>query len=329
MKKSTRSVHFLFSAILGAAWLGTPLAGLAQGYPVKPIRVLFPYPGGSVPDSIGRQVSQGVSEILGQPLVFENRAGANGVIGTEASARAIPDGYTISWTTTSAFVFNSFLLKKLPYDPLKDFVPITNAGDIPMAAMVHASIPANNVREFIDHAKKNRGKLTFGSFGTGSLPHLYGELINKAAGTDLLHVPFKGAAAVVTDFVAGRVDATYVSIGSVLQHWKAGKVRVIAIASPRRHAALPDLPTLNEDLPAVELLANWMGYVAPAQVPRPIINQLHAAMTKVIHTPAFRAHLEGFYYTAVGNTSEEFGASLKKEFEVASTAFRAAGIQPE
>lgn len=319
----------ILNITVGAALLALPLHGLAQAYPSKPIRVIFPYPGGSVPDSIGRQVSQGVSEILGQPLVFENRAGANGVIGTEASAKAVPDGYTISWTTTSAFVFNSFLLKKLPYDPLKDFVAITNAGDIPMAVMVHGSMPVNNVREYIEYAKNNKGKLTFGSFGTGSLPHLYGELINKSAGTDILHVPFKGAAAVVTDFVAGRVDATYVSIGSVLQYWKAGKIKVIAIASPKRHAALPDLPTLNEGLPNVELLANWMGYVAPAQVPRPIINQLHSAMIKVIHTPDFRKRLEGFYYTAVGNTPEEFGAALKKEFDVAGSAFKAGGIQPE
>ena len=162
----------IVAALLGAGILALPLAGQAQPYPNKPIRVIFPYPGGSVPDSIGRQVSQGVSEILGQPLVFENRAGANGVIGTEASAKAIPDGYTISWTTTSAFVFNSFLLKKLPYDPLKDFAPITNAGDIPMAVMVHGSMPVNNVREYIEYAKNNKGKLTFGSFGTGSLPHL-------------------------------------------------------------------------------------------------------------------------------------------------------------
>ncbi|MFM9968177.1 MAG: Bug family tripartite tricarboxylate transporter substrate binding protein [Burkholderiales bacterium] len=329
MAQSITRSKSLYTAALGAACIAFPLTSFAQAYPTKPIRVLFPYPGGSVPDSLGRQVSQGVSEILGQPLVFENRAGANGVIGTEASAKAIPDGYTISWTTTSAYVFNSFLIKKLPYDPLKDLQPITNVGDIPMAVMVHASIPANNVREYIEHAKKNRGKLTFGSFGTGSLPHLYGELINKSAGTDILHVPFKGAAAVVTDFVAGRVDATYVSIGSVLQHWKAGKVKVLAIASPKRHSALPDLPTLNEDLPNVELIANWMGYVAPAQVPRPIINQLHAAAMKVIHTPAFRKTLEGYYYTTVGNTPEEFGASLKKEFDVAGAAFKAAGIQPE
>jgi len=316
-------------ALLGFACLAAPPAGLAQAYPVKPIRVIFPYPGGSVPDSIGRQVTQGVSEILGQPMVFENRAGANGIIGTEASAKAVPDGYTISWTTTSAFVFNSFLLKSIPYDPLRDFAPITNVGDIPMAVMVHASVPANNVREFIEHAKRNRGKLTFGSFGTGSLPHLYGEQINKAAGIDQLHVPFKGAAALVTDFVAGRVDATYISIGSVIQHWKAGKVKVIAILSPKRHSALPDLPAANEALPGFELLANWMGFVAPVQTPRPIINQLHAAIMKVVHTPEFRKRLDEYYYSTVGNTPEEFGASLKREFAVASAAFSGAGIKPE
>jgi tripartite-type tricarboxylate transporter receptor subunit TctC len=323
------AIRKTFRLLLGAVLVALPLTGYTQTWPAKPIRVIFPYPGGSVQDSIGREVSQGVSEILGQPLVFENRAGANGIIGTEAVARAAPDGYTISWTTTSAFVFNSFLLKKLPYDPLRDFVAITNAGDLPMAVMVNGSMPVNNVREYIEYARNNRGKLTFGSFGTGSLPQLYGELINKSAGTDVLHVPFKGAAALVTDFVAGRVDATYISIGSVLQYWKAGKVKVLAIASPKRHPALPDLPTLNEELPNVDLLANWMGYVAPAQLPRPIVNQLHSAMMKVIHTPAFNRRLEGFYYTAVGNTPEEFGASLKKEFDVAGTAFKAAGIQPE
>ncbi len=195
--------------------------------------------------------------------------------------------------------------------------------------MVHPSFPANNVAELIEHAKRNRGKLTFGSFGTGSLPHLYGELVNKAAGVDLLHVPFKGAAALVTDFIAGRVDATYISIGSVLQHWKTGKVKVIAINSPKRHPALADLPTLNEGLPSVDLLANWMGFVAPVQVPRPIITQLHAAMMKVIHTPEFRKRLDDNYYSTVGNSPEEFGAALKKEFAVAGVAFKAGGIQPE
>lgn len=129
--------------------------------------------------------------------------------------------------------------------------------------------------------------------------------------------------------MAGRVDATYVSIGSVLQHWKAGKVKVLAIASPKRHPALPDLPALHEDMPAVDLLANWMGFVAPTQVPKPIINQLHAAMMKVIQTPEFRKRLDDNYYSTVGNTPEEFGAALKKEFSVAATAFKAGGIQPE
>ncbi|MCC6472594.1 MAG: tripartite tricarboxylate transporter substrate binding protein, partial [Burkholderiales bacterium] len=172
----------------------------AQKYPSKPVRVIFPYPSGSVPEGFGRQITQGISEILGQPFVFENRAGANGIIGTEAAAKATPDGYTISWTTTSAFVFNTFLKKDLPYDSLRDYAPITNAGDVPMAVMVHAAVPASNVREFLDYARANRGKLTYGSFGNGSLPHLYGEQINALAGTDLLHVPFKGAAALVTDF---------------------------------------------------------------------------------------------------------------------------------
>jgi tripartite-type tricarboxylate transporter receptor subunit TctC len=312
-----------------AVLIAAPLVAAAQSYPVKPIRVIFPYPGGSVPDSFGRHISQGVSTILGQPLVFENRAGANGIIGTDAVAKAVPDGYTISWTTTSAFVFNSFLQKSLPYHPLKDFAAITNAGDIPMAVMVHSSVPANTVREFVEHAKRQRGKLTYGSFGTGSLPHLYGEMVNSSAGLDLLHVPFKGAAALVNDFIAGRVDATYISIGSVLQHWKTGKVKVIAINSPRRHSALPDLPSVHEELPKLDLLANWMGYVAPAQVPRPIISQLHAAMMKVIATPEYRKRLEDVYYSPVANTPEEFAAALKQEFAVAEVAFRAAKIQPE
>lgn len=322
-------MHRLALCLLGAISVLVPLSTWSQKYPAKPVRVIFPYPAGSVPDSIGRQITQGVSEILGQPMIYENRAGANGIIGTEASAKAEPDGYTISWTTTSAFVFNTFLKKELPYDAQKDFAPITNAGDIPMAVMVHASLPVNNVREFLEHARRNRGKLTYGSFGTGSLPHLYGESINGFAGTDLLHVPFKGAAALVTDFIVGRVDATYISIGSVLQHWKVGKVKVLAIASPARHPALPNLPAIVEDLPKIDLLANWMGFVAPVRVPRPIISQLHGAMVKVIATPEYRKRLDELYYSPVGNTPEEFAAALKKEFAVAGAAFKAAGIKPE
>jgi tripartite-type tricarboxylate transporter receptor subunit TctC len=317
------------NSILAVAALGATFACGAQPYPSKPIRVLFPYPGGSVPDAFGRQASQGAAAVLGQPLVFENRAGANGIIGTEAAAKAVPDGYTIQWTTTSAFIANSFLVKTLPYHPLKDFAAITNAGDIPFAVMVHASIPVSTVREFIDYSKKHPGKLTFGSFGNGSGPHLYGEVINLTQGTNMLHVPFKGAAAVVTDFVAGRVDATYLSIASLLPHWKAGKIKVLAIASPKRHPALPDLPSVIEDVPGFQLIPNWMGFVAPAQVPRPIVNQLHAAIMKSINTPDFRKRLDEAYYTAVASTPDEFAAQLKADFAASAVAYKAARIQPE
>ena len=310
--------------------LSTAGAGVqAQSYPSKPVRVVFPYPGGSFVDVVGRLVTQGMQEIHGQPFIWENRGGANGVVGTELVARSVPDGYTISFNTTSGFLYNPFFYKSVTYDVLKDFTPITVAVDSPITTVVHSSVPVNSVLELVDYAKRNPGKLNFGSFGNGSIAHIYGELIKAQTGADMVHVPFKGAAAVVTDLSVGRVEVSFLTVGSVLQLWKAGKVKILAINTPKRYKSLPDLPAITEEMPKINLLTNWMGFVAPAGLPAPILARLNESMVRVMNSPDFRKKMEDVYTDVIANRPEEFSALLKREYALVAQLVQTAGIKPE
>jgi tripartite-type tricarboxylate transporter receptor subunit TctC len=316
------------AAILGA--LATvALPTMAQTWPTKPVRVIFPYPGGSAPDTIGRLLVQGAQEILGQPFIWENRGGANGVIATELLAKAPADGYMISFTTTSAFLFNPFFYKGVNYDVLKDFTPVMSALDAAFATIVNSSQPIDSVPQLIEYANRNPDKLNCGSFGNGSMPHLYCELIRLQAGAKTTHVPYKGAAQLVTDLSAGRVDLTFLSLGSVLSLWKAGKVRILAMNSGSRYPGLPEIPAITEALPKIDLLANWMGVVAPAGLPAPITQRLHGALAATVQSADFRKRLAELYWAPVGNTPEQFAAQLRAEHAVLANVVKSAGIKPE
>ena len=302
---------------------------LAQAWPSKPIRLVFPYPGGSIIDAVGRQVTLLAQETLGQPFVWDNRGGANGIIGTDIVAKSPADGYTVHWTTASGFLYNPFFYKSVSYDVLKDFTPISAVIDAPISTVVHASIPVNNVTQLVEYAKRNPGKLNCGSFGIGSVAHIYCELIKIQTGAEWLHVPFKGAAALVTDLSVGRVEVSFLSVGSVVQHWKAGKVKVLALNDPARYKTLPDLPAITEEMPRLELLGNWMGLLAPANLPPAITSRLYESIAKATQSPELRKRLDELYMGPIANRPEEFAAQLRREYALGGRVVKAAGIQPE
>jgi tripartite-type tricarboxylate transporter receptor subunit TctC len=306
-----------------------PITALAQAWPSKPIHVIFPYPGGSAPDVVGRMISERVSKIVGQPLVFENRPGANGIIGTTAAAKAPADGYTIHATTTSAFLLNSFLRKDLPYDPVKSFAPITAPIEIPVHLVVNSKLPVSNTREFVEYTKKNPGKLNYASVGNGSFIHLLMEQFKTASGADITHVPYQGAAAIATELMAGRLDATVLSIGSVLPLLKSGQVKVLSSMTTKRAESTPDVPAISEAYPNLLPFGNWMGFVAPAGTPEPIVKTLNEAIVAVVAQPEVRAKILEERWGLVGSTPEQFRAQIQRDLPIIEAAVKAAGIKPE
>ncbi len=325
-----RAIYHLLTRALGVLLsIASPLAAATDAYPSKPIRVIYPYPGGSALDTVGRLISERAGKILGQPLIFDSKPGANGIIGTTQAARMAPDGYGIHLTSTSAFLLNNYLHKDLPYDPLKSFVPITAVADLPVALMVRSSLPVNNTREFVAYLKRNPGKLIYGSIGNGSFNHLLGEQFKVAAGVDMLHVPYKGAGAVSLELLAGRVDASILSIGSVLGHWQSGQIKVLAFMTPQRHPLHPNVPTITEDFPTFRPFGSWMGFVAPAGTPAPVIDKLSETFRAVLQQPDVRAKIEEQHWSVIGGTAEGFGRMLREDNAIVREAAGIAGVKPE
>ena len=321
--RSTRLALLMVAALLAPATAG------AQAYPAKPIHVVFPYPGGSPIDVLARMIAERTAKIVGQPFVHENRPGANGIVGTTAVAKAAPDGYTIHATTTSAFLLNSYLRKDLPYDPVKNFAPITAAIDIPVNLMVGVQVPVKSTRELVDYLKKNPGKMNYASVGNGSFNHLLMEQFKAAAGVDMVHVPYQGAAPIVTELMAGRLDATVLSVGSVLAQWRAGQVKVLASMTPKRTAAQPDMPAITEEFPNLRPFGNWMGFVAPAGTPEPIIKKLSEAMVSVLGQADVRDRIKEEQWSVIASTPEEFRVLIQRDLPIIEAAFRSAGVKPE
>jgi len=266
----------LLACVAGAAY--------AQSYPTKAVRLVVPFLAGGSTDIVGRTVAQKLNEMWGQPVVVDNRPGGGTTIGTEAVARAAPDGYTLL-VTPAPFTINPSLLAKLPYDALNDFAPITLINTTPLVVVVNPGVPAKSVKELIALAKANPGKLNFGSSGTGGSNHLAGELFNAMAGVKMVHIPYKGNAGALTDIVGGHLDVVYNGVTSALALIKGGKLRVLAVTSLQRTAALPEVPTLDElGLKGFEAVA-WNGLTAPAKTPREVIAKINADVIKVVNSP--------------------------------------------
>lgn len=322
MKSLTKQLQSLLLLLMLAA----TCAANAQTYPSRPIQVIFPYPPGSPLDAIGRMVIERAGKQLGQPMVFENKPGANGILGQGIAARAAPDGYTILLSSTSAFLLNSFLRKDLPYDSQRSFVPITQVADIPVALIVSSRIPARNTRELVQYLKANPGKVNYGSVGNGSFNHLLMEQFKTTAGVDMLHVPYQGAGPVATELIAGRIDA---SVLAPRGPWTAGQINILAMMSTKRSPALPQVPAITEELPAFRPFGNWMGFFAPAGTPETIVRKLSEAFLTTLQQPDVRARIEEQQWGVIGGSPEEFRKTIASDLETVGEAFKSANIKPE
>jgi len=317
--------------VLGFAF--TPGAVHAQSapsssYPRKAIRLIVPFaPGGPV-DIVARAIAPKMSEILGQQMVVDNRGGAGSVIGTEMAAKAPPDGYTLLMVSGS-YVMNPAMVKRLPFDPVKDFASISILADVPSAVVVHPALPVKNVKELIALAKARPGELNYSSPGPGSLGHLGAEWFSSVAGIRMVHVPYKGAGPALVDVMAGHVQLLFAAMPGLIQQTREGKLRMLAQGGKTRSASAPDVPTFIESgLPGFILSSNF-GLLAPAGTPRPIIDRVHGALVQTLADPAVNNRLATLGAERVGSTPEEHDAITKSEIAKWMKVTRQAGIQPE
>jgi len=273
--------------------------------------------------------AQKIGGFLGQPLVIDNRSGANGTIGSENVARAAPDGYTLLFTTPSTHVTAIFITKDLPYDPVKDFTPICAALEPVTALAASPSVSATNVTELIEFARRNPGKLSYASSGVGSVFHLTGELFKQVAGVDILHVPYKGTQQALTDTMSGQNSLTLSAVSPVIPLAKSGKLKLLAVLEAKRFARLPDVPTVGESLPGFEKPASWFGFFGPARMPPAIVARVQADVVRGFNAAEVRDRLEDMGLVVIGSTPAEFGAMLQKGYEVYGRAAKAAGVKPE
>lgn len=298
---------------LSCLWQLWSAASAAQGdYPNRPIRVIVPLAPGGGSDYTARFIGQRLAERLGQSIVVDNRPAASGIVGTELVARAVPDGYTLL-LVYSTHAQSAQLFTKLPYDPIKDFAPITEVIATPVGLLVHPSVPAKTVKEFIAYAKDNPGKLNYGSSGPGSSPHLATELFNSMAGIRMTHVPYKGVAPYITAQIGGEIQFGLANMFTTMPHWKAGRLRLIATSGLKRAEAFSDLPTIAESgLPGYEVLT-WYGYMAPAKTPRAIVERLYREIAAVVQIPEVRQTFVSQGNECVTNTPEQFAALIKAD----------------
>ena len=318
-----------FACMLITAASLVSTAALAQAYPAKPVRMIITFPPGGPTDIAARLIAAKTGEGLGQPVLPDNRAGASGVIAAEVAARAAPDGYTMLLSPVSSHLIPYFIAKNHPFHPVKDFTLICNATESSSGVVVNSALPVTNLRELIELAKRELGKLTYSSAGVGTLFHLTGELFNQAAGVNMVHIPYKGAAQALTDLSSGQISVTFSILAPVLSHVRTGKVRLIAILESARNASMPDVPTVTETLPGFQKLGGGLGFYGPAGLPRPIVQRLNAEIVKAIFAPEVKAKLEDFGFRVSASTPEEFATLMKNEFETYGRAVKLAGLKQE
>jgi len=303
-------------------------AALAQTYPAKPVRVVVPFPPGGGTDIVARTVTPKMAEILGQPFVIENRAGAGGNIGTEAVAKSPADGYTLLVASASTAI-NTTLVPNLSWDFRRDFAPVVLMVVNNHLLAAHPSVPANNVRELLALAKAKPGQVTYASYGPGSSAHLTAELFKLMASVDLLHVPYKGAAPAVNDLLGGQVNIIFADVAAMLSHLKSGKLKALGIGAAKRFEGLPEVPTIAESgVPGFEA-GGFLGLVAPAGTPAAVIQALNAAAQKSLAQPEVRERLLALASPPVGGTPEQFAAHIQGEIDKWARVIRAANIKAE
>jgi len=300
----------------------------AQQYPSKPIRIIIPFPAGDSLDTMSRLIAPRLTERLGQNIVVDNRAGAAGQLGLELGARAAPDGYTIVGGQGGNLAVQPHTYKKLPYDPLKDFAPVALSTTNYLALVVSPTSPFKTVKDLIAQAKKNPGKVSFATNGEGGFPHMAVEMLRQQAGFDYLHVPYKGGTQIVTELMGNRVDATILGIGVLAPFIRAGRIRLVAVASATRAEQFPDVPTVAETYPGYES-GGWFGYLAPAGTPQKIVALLNQEINRAMVMPDVKEKLKAIGLTAVAESPEWFARTLKSDYEKYGKLIRAIGLQPQ
>ncbi len=295
--------------------LWVSVSAFAQPFPSKPVRLIVPFPPGGAVDYYARAVQNRLQETLGQPILIENRSGAGGMVGADLVVKAAPDGYTLLVGNIASLAMNVGLYSKMTYDPRKDLTPIIRTVAVNYVMTVHPSVPARSVNELIDHAKANPGKLSYGSAGSGSAPHLATELLKQRAGIDMLHVPFKGGGPMVADLLGGQIHIVIADQANLMPHVKAGKLRALAVGTLERSASYPDIPTIAESgFPGFEARA-WQGIAGPANLPADIVTQLNAAFAKAMAFPEVHQRLLDGGLDPITGTPEDFAAFIRSEID--------------
>jgi tripartite-type tricarboxylate transporter receptor subunit TctC len=303
---------------------------LAQSFPAKPVRLLIPWPAGGSTDVLGRALAQELSAVWKQPVVVENPAGAGSIVGAERVAAAAPDGYTLMLTIDTTTVHNRFLYKKLPYDPDKSFAPITMIARSGQFVIASPSLPVKNLRELVDYARRNPGKVAYGSYGLGSQPHLLFETIAKREGVEFLHVPYKGVGPATTATVAGEVQVTVASPAASGAQVRAGRATALAIGGAQRASRFPDVPSIAESGYGYGAAIIWFGLFAPGGTDAQLVDRIYRDATAIARRPEFvEKYISAFSLDLVANTPAEFAAAIRSDADITAEMVKAAGVQPE
>ena len=317
-------------AALAALFVLTAGAAVAQAnYPAKAIRYVVPFPAGGPLDIVARAIGQELTKSWGQPVIVDNRPGAGGNIGADLVAKAPPDGYTILMGAVSTHAINVTLYSKLPYDPIRDFAPVTLITSVPNVLVVHPSLPVRTVKDLIALAKSRPGQLNFASGSTGSAGHLAGELFDSMAGVQMTHIPYKGAAPAVIDLIAGHVSLMFDNLASALPNIKAARVRAIAVTTLKRSPLLPDVPTISESGLRGFDVSTWFGIFAPAGTPPDVVAKLNGEIVRVLRTNDMRERLALLGAEPIGNKPDEFAAFIKTEIPKYAKVVKASGAKAD
>lgn len=314
------------TCLLAALLLFAASSTMAQPFPSKPVRIVVGFAPGGGTDFVARMIGQRLSEIWGQQVLVENRAGAAGTIGADFVAKAPGDGYTLLMGHVNSNAIAPNVFRKMPYDTLKDLAMVAYVGYVPNVLVLHPSLPAKSVKELIAIARARPGQLTFASSGTGSTQHLAGEMFMNLTGVKMVHVPYKGSGQAIQDLIGGHVSMNFDTMPPVLEHIRSGKLRALAVTTPRRASQLPDVPTLEElGLKGFEM-TNWYGLMAPGSTPRALINQINADVNRVLKEPAIREKLQAVGTDIGGGTPEEFDAFLRTELAKYARLVKSTGV---
>jgi tripartite-type tricarboxylate transporter receptor subunit TctC len=326
----SRQLRFAGIAVALCAGVLAGGTAAAQQFPAKPVRIIVGFAAGGPTDVIARVIAQDMTASLGQSVIVENRTGANAIIATDMVARAAPDGYTTLFSSLSLLVNAILSPDKIKYDPFRDFAPVSNAALLPMLIVTRPSTPVNSVKELAALAKRRPGEVTYGSAGHGGSAHLAGAMFETLAGVKMTHVSFRGNAPALVDVMSGQVTFMFYPMIGIAEHVAAGKLKVLAVGTPKRHPDYPSVPTMAEaGMPRLAETAPWVGMIAPAGTPAPVVNRLSEEMRKSLARPETRERLRVLGAVTVGDTPEQFREFLKKDHERWARVIKAAGVKVE